>query len=160
MSVPNDFPWLGSRYGWVFMGLTEASSNDLQRLYDQEGTEVEIDTFSICGRWNKWWTGKQWLANDTTMEKPGGIGSHTYEVQKVGAGVEFKPEDQPGVWHVNPEGQYVMAPIDYPRTGRSFYKDYAGTTRCGPNPDSPAAEILGEGSYWWDEEERYWVVIE
>ena len=162
-------PWMTTKYGWVFMGYEEVTEADYASLdaYLQSGgiklADVNIDRFSLVGRWDPWWTAKIFIKGETTSTKMGGLGSHTYEVQKIGQGVEFMPEDKGAVWHFSPDMEYTRAVIDYPKTGRAFHKNfnepYTGTLFAGPDPESEAAEILGEGAYAWDEENSWWVVV-
>ena len=160
MSVPSEgaLPWMATKYGLVFTGLEEVTQAELDAAREYFGEGADFDKFSFVGRWSPWYTAKIWIAGETTTEKMGGLGSATYETQHVGEGVSFKPEDQPDIFHTNPDGVVVFGVVDYPRTGRSYHTGAAGTI-AGPEPGSEADDWLGDdGTYYWDNSQRLWAI--
>lgn len=157
--MSKDMMWMATRYGWVFMGLEQPTDEEYQNLYDYMQTnDVTVDEFSLKGRWDPWWTAKIWLANETSTEKMGGLGSHTYETQKIGQGVQFMAEDKGPIWHINPDGERVYSNLDYDRTGRAYHIDDWQQSVAGPEPGSEAEQLLGEGEYAWDGVNRWWTI--
>lgn len=176
MSVPspNSLPWMTTDYGYVWMGYRRVLPEDIEELEAamrdtiMEGFPVVTDKLSHPGRYAPEYTAEIWVRGETTTAKMGGIGSNTYEIKRVDSwpgatDVGFRDEDEGEIWHYH-EGQRVYGKLDYPKTGRSYHiwNDNEGSpnTVSGPRPDTRAADILGKGSYVWDEENRYWIVEE
>lgn len=156
--MQNDLPYMASEYGFIFMGLEPMTDEQLQDLIEFVGdTGVKVDPLSLPGRWDREWNAQIWLRGESTSDKPGGLGSHTYEVQKVGEGVEFR-DDREAIFHVAPDGNYVYGVLDYDRTGTAFHRNEYHTTVAGPKPGSAAEELLGSGAYYWDAENDWWEI--
>ena len=160
-------PFMQSAYGWVFMGMQRMTEEDVD-LLRAAGYQGDIDGLSDCGRLDRDWTYEAYVRGETSGPKLGGEGSHTYETQKVigtgreGTGdVEFKEDGQRDIWHVDPEGNRVYGPVDYPNTGRSFHRDDWGQTVAGPKPGTRAWAKLhkAEGRrYAWQDKNAWWVI--
>ncbi len=166
MRDTDDLQWSSPRYeyassGFIFMGERQVTAADLAELEDYIGGTPLIDHRSVVGRWHPEWSSAYYDDYPDHQNKPGGLGSHTYEVQKVNplnnGAVEFAPEDQEEVFHYDPDHNFVHGKIDYPNTGRAFYRATIGTV-AGPRAGSLAALLLGDGSYVWDSENKWWVI--
>lgn len=155
--------WMKTEHGLVFTGLTQADEDNINEAKDYFGEHVKFDILSFPGRYAREYTAKIWVLGETTTEKLGGEGSHTYETQNLGAfgggDIEFMPEDKGEIWHRNPEGEKVYGELNYPKTLRGYHRNMYGEAAAGPRPGSIADELLGDGSYEWDEEHAWWVIV-
>lgn len=153
MKESDDLQWSANKDGFIFMGLEAATQEDMDELEAYAGGEPVIQQSSLCGRWAPQWTA-------TGNQDMGGLGSHTYEVQKVDPGgqdVEFKPEDQGVCFHYH-NGKRVKGKIDYPNTGRSYHNQPGLGLVTGPRPGSEAEELLGGRKYKFNEANQWFVI--
>jgi len=136
----------GDGDGMVWYGLERATLDDIQEIKDfRESDDTGIDKMSLCGRYDRNWNSASYASMD--MRNPnGGLGSVTYEHQHINHDqVQFAKEPR---WHYNADGEFVKeVPADcgaYHRVdlGEGYYDYYSG-----PEPESPAAEELGNGHY-------------
>ena len=156
MAAKLNLQWTATDYGFVYMGLLACTEQDMEDLRDYTRQDnPQIDPGTTVGRYDR-----MWHCEEESLQYVGGEGSHTYECQNVGTGVEFKPADQGPCFHINPEGEYVHAAVDYPCTGRAFHRDEYNSTVAGPAPNSDAEFLLGGGCYAWDDDNAWWVVEE
>lgn len=155
--------------GMVFYGLDKATQEDLDTLNDYlSGTRPgsvnlewkDVDHRALVGRYHAKWS-NYWYDNDPNVEphqKPGGLGSDTYERQLVGYGVEFAKEP---IWHYDAEGNFIKAiPANMGAYHKYNWPDGYSDLIAGPEPESEAAILLNGGSYGWDDEAQYYIIEE
>ena len=149
--------------GMVWFGYEQCTTKDQQDWVDFLNTDggnrtiddVKWDYDSFVGRFHKDWTSLHYT-HSTGGSKPGGLGSHTYETQHVGAGVQFAKAP---IWHYTAEGALVK---ELPENAGAYHSvDVGGgysDNHAGPAPDSPAAEYLGGGDYYFNESDGWYEV--
>lgn len=158
-------PWMSTKHGMWFMGYEPATQDDIDALMNYlnqnpKGRDraVKIVESSKLGRLDR-----DWGKGFSSAKKYGGLGSHTYEVQKVNGGpgvndVAFRKDDAKAIWHIGPDGKRCHGVLDYDKTGTAFHKDEWGQTVTGPEPGSAAEEKLGDGEYRWNKKNQWWVI--
>ena len=147
----------GTTSGFVWMGYEEATESNQQEWVDFLNSTNESehtiqntgwDKASFVGLYNADWT-SNFYSKTTGGDKPGGLGSRTYETQNVGTGVKFTKTP---IWHYTVEGAYVKEiPAD---CGAYHSVDVGGgnmDNHAGPATDSDAAKYLGDSTYYWDD---------
>lgn len=163
-------PFMASAYGWVYCGFDPVDAEDYALLdahLRSGGMSIDAVTFddaSLVGRLDPDYTAEIWEKGEAGTAKMGGLGSHTYETQKVCGGrygrgdVVFKDEDHKDHWHVTPAGERAYGRMEYGSNGRSFHVDEWGQAVSGPRPDTKAHNKLGDNSYKWNAKRGWWVV--
>ncbi len=139
--------------GMVWVGLQQATEGDIEALKEATGGIADVDEASLVGRYHPDWS------SNASLEKPrnarmGGLGSETYQLQKVGEGVRFS--DEP-MW-LRRGGEMVYdSPID-----GAYHVAKVGVTytenRDGPEPGSEADVYLGDGEFYFDHKNGWWDV--
>ena len=170
---PTDLMWSypspasdGTTEGFVWFGYEAATKEDQQAWCDFLNNEkagggdhtienTAWDEASMVGRYHPDWT-SNFYSKASGGDKPGGLGSHTYETQHVGAGVQFAKAP---IWHYTAEGEFVKEiPADagayHPVDVGGGYSD----NHAGPAPDSDAAVYLGDSFYYFDETDCWYEV--
>jgi hypothetical protein len=147
--------------GWVFFGLEPVTEEDIQALVDLINPEglldfmYSTDEASLVGRHHRDWS-SNFYATVEPHQRPGGLGSPTYERQLVGAGVQFAKEP---IWHYNTDGQFVKEiPADMGAYHTYIWPDGYSDNIAGPEKGSEAETLLDGGSYGWDEEAQYYII--
>ena len=149
--------------GMVWFGYEECTKEDQQDWVDFVNSgkgsmtidDFEWDYASFVGRYHPDWTSHHY-SNTSGGDKPGGLGSFTYETQHVGAGVQFAKAP---IWHYTAEGEYVK---EFPADAGAYHSvDVGGgysDNHAGPAPDSDAAAYLGDSHYYFDETDCWYEV--
>lgn len=155
--------------GWTFQGKEPATQEDLDDLIaemkgpiqagDYQSLITVVDTRTLVGRWDTGWTTfPDEHQNSDPWTRRGGLGSGTYESQKCGEGAGFRRKGEGAIFHFDPDGDYVWKKLDYDKTGTSYWVDGYNSTRAGPKPGGEAEQLLGDGSYEWDEVNEWWTI--
>ena len=113
------------------------------------------DLRSIGGLWSARWSTlyDDYYEVDPSY-KSGGLGSAVYQTQKVGDGVKFT---KTSIWY-ELDGDYIKGIP--PNLGAYHTASTNGETynSAGPMPGSPAAQLLGDGHYVWNEIQEWYEV--
>ena len=139
--------------GMVWMGdqpATEADKQALRVYYTGEG-EPAFDELSLVGLFDPEWSCFRHTVKPTRHPQ-GGLRSFAYEHQKVGRGVKFTDH---AIFHFNEEGRHVH---DIPPNHGAYHTGVNGDAYAGPEPDSEAERILGDGLYFWNVKRNWYEV--
>ncbi len=143
--------------GMLFYGVHPVTVADFEALNAyMNGNPYSVDRRTLKGRYHPdWKTYGDVVSRSDPKFRSGGLGSDIYELQKVGSGVQFRTDP---MWYTNKQGVFVNGvPGDigeYHGIEDGGYMDYFE----GPEPGSPAAEILGDGAYFWDIDNGWYAV--
>ncbi len=139
--------------GLVWMGMNPATPENIAAATLALGDDTVFDYGTFYGRLDRRY--KAYPYRIKNIPDPcGGLGSFTYQNQKVGYDVKFAEEM---IFYFDESGNYVKG---IPPNCGAHHSNYYGEATVGPRPGSESEEILGEdGKYTWDEDNEYWVVV-
>ena len=145
--------------GMIFMGYEKVTQKQLDQLVKDLGAssidEIQIDPGTPMGRWHPDYC-SYWESFNSPSSRMGGLGSQTYEHQKVKRGVEFAKE--PG-WYTSLDGELLKG---IPGNAGERHMHYVGQDTYdwyeGPEPGSDAEKFLGDGTYAWNKKNSWYVV--
>lgn len=161
----NPAPSFGSIGGLVWFGLKAATDADLAELDAAikrkagPNAKYKVDEASLVGRYHPDWSSHYYSKLDPE-DRPGGLGSHTYEMQKIREGVEFAKGP---IFHFNATGNLVKSK---PKGNAGAYHKVPDpndpvyvTNYAGPRPGSPAARQIGTTKrFYWDTANKWYSV--
>ena len=153
----------GESAGMCWYGVDPATPEDIQEIRDfLNQPDAAIDQMSLCGRYDRNWNTNGYSSVGEANPN-GGEGSHTYETQKCGRGVNvwFAKED---IWYYTDESKTEMVKGIPPENAGAYYRQNMGDgyydNVAGPEPDSPADKSLGDsGQFGWNNVRAWYMPV-
>jgi hypothetical protein len=152
--------WIEGQYvnrGVVWMGLKKATEKDIQAAADFFGvprSKLAIDKASLVGRHHQDWNSHFYEVRRPS-QRPGGLGSKTYELQKVGEGVEFAKRP---IFHFDAKGNYERKMPGKLGEHHKLFKGDTNDAYVGPRTGSVAAKRVAGKEFYFDAKRGYYNV--